>query len=351
MKEAPSRRADRGDLVLGLEGHDAVVLVVASWCNSRGRRDRVRAEEDLQVRAAAAGDEPEAERLVAHDVAVRAGGQVPAPRGPRSALEHLVDVAGVEARRCSAFWFASTSSGRFANFSRATSASARAGGCTASTSAPACRSSCSAGLPSSTAESRRAPRLHALVDVDLDDAVAVERSVLERVRLAASPSSGRSCLKLPVLTMTIPPGLRSLMLTTSAAGFIATSTSGASPGVWMSDGAEVELEAGDSRARPGWRPDLGREVGQRREVVADQRGGVRELVAGDLHAVAGVPGEADHHRLLLLQGQLGAGILRLRHRCSQGQGWSPGSPGAVRSRRVRLPGGNKGRHGPREGRP
>src|SRR5437773_8466936 len=34
--------------------------------------------------------------------------------------------------------------------------------------------------------------------------------------------------------MTIPPFLRSRRLTTRAAGFIATSTSGASPGVWMS---------------------------------------------------------------------------------------------------------------------
>ena len=50
-----------------------------------------------------------------------------------------------------------------------------------------------------------------------------------RLALARSFSAN-----MPVLQMTIPPGLRSLMLTTSAAGFIATSTSGASPGVWMS---------------------------------------------------------------------------------------------------------------------
>ena len=90
------------------------------------------------------------------------------------------------------------------------------------------------------------------------------------------------------------------MFTTSAAGFIATRTSGASPGVWMSLEREVDLEPGDAGPRPGGRADLRREVGQRGEVVADHRGGVRELVARDLHAVAGVTGETDHDLLLLL---------------------------------------------------
>ena len=40
--------------------------------------------------------------------------------------------------------------------------------------------------------------------------------------------------KAPVLTTITPPGLSVPMFTISAAGFIATSTSGASPGVWMS---------------------------------------------------------------------------------------------------------------------
>ena len=34
--------------------------------------------------------------------------------------------------------------------------------------------------------------------------------------------------------MSIPPGFRSARFVLSAAGFIATSTSGASPGVWIS---------------------------------------------------------------------------------------------------------------------
>ena len=65
---------------------------------------------------------------------------------------------------------------------------------------------------------------------------------------------------------------------------------------------EVELEAGDARERAGRRADLGREVGQRREVVAEHRRLAREAVAGELHAVAGVAGEADDHLVELLDG-------------------------------------------------
>ena len=46
-------------------------------------------------------------------------------------------------------------------------------------------------------------------------------------------------------------------------------------------------------------PDLGGEVGKRGEVVAEHRGGVRETVAGQLHPVAGVAGEADDDALFL----------------------------------------------------
>jgi hypothetical protein len=56
---------------------------------------------------------------------------------------------------------------------------------------------------------------------------------------------------------------------------------------------EVELEAGDAGQAAGGRANLGREVGQGRDVVADDGRGVRKLRAGELHAVAGVAGEAD----------------------------------------------------------
>ena len=67
-------------------------------------------------------------------------------------------------------------------------------------------------------------------------------------------------------------------------------------------GGEVELEAGDAGERAGRRADLGREVGQRREVVAEQRGLAREARARELHPVTGVAREADHDPVELLDG-------------------------------------------------
>ena len=69
---------------------------------------------------------------------------------------------------------------------------------------------------------------------------------------------------------------------------------------------EVDLEAGDARERAGRGADLGREVREGREVVAGERGGLGELGPGQLHAVAGVPGEADGDPLELLDRLLGS---------------------------------------------
>ena len=56
---------------------------------------------------------------------------------------------------------------------------------------------------------------------------------------------------------------------------------------------EVQLEAGDPGQRALRGADLGREVRQGRQVVAQDRGLGGEPVAGQLHAVAAVPGEPD----------------------------------------------------------
>ena len=63
---------------------------------------------------------------------------------------------------------------------------------------------------------------------------------------------------------------------------------------------EVDLEGRDAGDRAGGGADLRREVGQRREVVAEQRRGVREAPADQLHAVPRVPREAHDHALALL---------------------------------------------------
>ena len=63
---------------------------------------------------------------------------------------------------------------------------------------------------------------------------------------------------------------------------------------------EVDLERRDAGERAGRSADLGGEVGQRREVVAEHRGRVGEPAAGQLHAIAGVAGEPHDDSLPLL---------------------------------------------------
>ena len=68
------RRADAGDLVLGLERRDAERLVLAQLVEDvGGRGDRVGAEEERQPGLHAAGDQAVGQRQVAGDVAVGAG--------------------------------------------------------------------------------------------------------------------------------------------------------------------------------------------------------------------------------------------------------------------------------------
>ena len=58
---------------------------------------------------------------------------------------------------------------------------------------------------------------------------------------------------------------------------------------------DMNLESGDTGQGARRRPDLGRVVGEGREIVAYKGTLVSEPVTGDLHAVAGVAGETDHH--------------------------------------------------------
>ena len=104
------------------------------------------------------------------------------------------------------------------------------------------------------------------------------------------------------LTISVPPAGRSLRFVRSAAGFIATRTFGASPGVRMSWSEKWIWKPETPGSEPAGRADLGREVGERREVVPEQRRLAREAAAGQLHAVAGVAGEADDHLFQLLDG-------------------------------------------------
>ena len=70
-------RADAGDLVLGLEGADAEVLVLGELVQDVGRRrDRVTAEEKRKFGQLPGGDDPPGQCRVARDVRVSAGRQV-----------------------------------------------------------------------------------------------------------------------------------------------------------------------------------------------------------------------------------------------------------------------------------
>ena len=63
---------------------------------------------------------------------------------------------------------------------------------------------------------------------------------------------------------------------------------------------EADLEPGHARQRAGRRTDLGGEIGQGADVVAEDGRRSGELCAGQLHAVARVAGEADGDPLELL---------------------------------------------------
>jgi hypothetical protein len=58
-------------------------------------------------------------------------------------------------------------------------------------------------------------------------------------------------------------------------------------------GRKIQLEAADSGNRAGWGANFGGKVGERGDVVAVDRDRIRKLAAGNLHAVAGIAGEAD----------------------------------------------------------
>ena len=89
---------------------------------------------------------------------------------------------------------------------------------------------------------------------------------------------------------------------------------------------EVDLERRDAADGAGGRADLGREVGQRREVVAEHSRRIGEPAAGELHAVAGVPREAHDDALARLA------CLR-RRRASRAAGHRSRAP----DRRLRSP--------------
>ena len=81
--------------------------------------------------------------------------------------------------------------------------------------------------------------------------------------------------------------------------------------------AEIDLERGNAEQRALRRADFRGEIGEGGQVVPRERGRQRELPTGQLHAVAGVAGEAHDHAF----GGFGEAVLRRRGGCSH-----PGHP-------------------------
>src|SRR5262249_44150397 len=102
----------------------------------------------------------------------------------------------------------------------------------------------------------------------------------------------------------MPPDSRSLRLVFKAAGFMATSVLRRSPGVWMSRLLKWTWKPETpARVPAGARVSAG-ETGKGGGSVATMGGGVGELRPCQLHAVAGVAGEADGDRFQFLKGHV-----------------------------------------------
>jgi len=111
-----------------------------------------------------------------------------------------------------------------------------------------------------------------------------------------------------VSAMIVEPLGMSSRFALSAAGFIATSTSGASPGVRMSWSAKCSWKLETPASVPaGARISAGK-LGSVDQVVAERGGLGGEPVTRELHAVTGVAGEADHDAVEGGNGLLGGHI-------------------------------------------
>src|SRR5262249_42504908 len=110
------------------------------------------------------------------------------------------------------------------------------------------------------------------------------------------------------LTMRVPPPSSEPRLVFRAAGFMATSTFGRSPGVVMSRLAKWIWNADTPASVPAGARTSAREPGSaaaalpRTPGVAGPRCGAREPVAGQRHAVARVGGEPNDDALPLFDG-------------------------------------------------
>ncbi len=290
------RRGDRGDLVLRLEGGNAIFLQPREAVQDRrGRGDRVAAEEHRHVRQAGAGDQAQADRVSAGDGAVqprlgRRGGDVVLLQRPRQFRRLAIGMAGVERgdvrlgqrRRLGEFGLEPVDD-RLA----------------VAVEHPERQPQRPHVLAAQRLLVAEAEGLHR-VEGELRD---VERQQLPFREAAVGQRVGGvfrlvevALAELALVGDDEAAGLERVDVHLEAGRVHRHQHVGLVAGRLDLGGAEVDLERRHAEQRALRRADLRGEVGEGRQVVAGERGGQGELAAGQLHAVAAVAGETDDDR-------------------------------------------------------
>jgi hypothetical protein len=284
-------RTDAGDLVLGLQGAHAEALVLRQLVEDvRRGRDRVGPEEQGQLRQLAGGDQAPRQRGVAVDVGVGAGRQ----RG-RVDLVGVVEelrglterVAGLERREVGV---AHLRLGAEALLDPADRVGDRTGVHPRHETQreEVLRPLSIAGLDPERFDGALGEARHR----HLEHREAVEAAVLERVGGVAG--LGEVALLEGVdVDDHGAADLEPRQLVAQRRGVHGHQHVGRVARRGDLVIGDVHLEGADAGEGAGRRPDLGREVRQRGQVVAEHGTGAREAIAGELHAIARVACEAD----------------------------------------------------------
>ena len=310
------RRAGGRDLVLGLERADAEVLVLRQLVEDVGRgRDRVRAQEHRQLRELTGGDHTPRERGVARDVRVRAGREL--------GRLHLIGVSEQLGRLAEVVTGFEGSCVRREDLRRLREPllDPRERGVDRPGVHPRHEAEREevlrpVGVTRLDAE-RRGRLLRERGHRHLVHRVALETAVAQRVRRVARLREVALVERVDVHDEGAA-GLEPIEVGLQGGGVHRDEHA---RGVARSGDlvvGDVDLERRDAGQGAGRSTDLGGKLGERRQVVAEQRARAREPVASELHAVARVAGESDDHPMQLFGQRLFCGV---GHGSPLGRAW------------------------------
>ncbi len=305
-ERCPDGGADSGNLVLGLERLHAEVFLLRQFFENRGGRcDRIRPEEQRQVGGSRTGDEPPCECCVPGDVGVL-------PLRQRSWL-HLEGV--VELLRRDAVVVAGTERRQVCRGNRAISAELAG--------IPLFDRSERAGVhPGHQPQREEVLRPQHRPTLHPGTHQCLLGEFLHRSRQDMEPGQGTILEwtgfvvrlgKVPLIER-IPidddqrTRLEVVDIRLQRRRVHGDQAVGAIPRCEDVPVGDVHLERGDSGDRAGRRANFCGEIRERREVVAEHRRAGGELGSGQLHAVTGVAGEADHDPIDLLRCRLEFGV-------------------------------------------